>query len=110
MILYRESYLLRTLKTYSLVVDEYQVAKELDRAYPWYANLNRISLWVGEPCISIQHKFVSAEAKIKLAEVGWTCQYSGEDLDAYVKKFQEKALDYYNPVAEDVLVTCAVVV
>lgn len=30
----------------------------------------RISSWVGESCTSLQHKFVSAEAKIKLAEVG----------------------------------------
>lgn len=31
-------------------------------------------------------------------------QYPGVDLDVYVKRFNEKALDGYDPVAKDVLV------
>lgn len=33
-----------------------------------------------------------------------TCLYLGEDLDAYVKIFQNKTPDFYDPVAKDVLV------
>lgn len=37
-------------------------------------------------------------------QLGRTLQYPGEDLDAYFKHFHERALDYYDLVAEDMLV------
>lgn len=49
-------------------------------------------------------KFFLAEAKYTLTELGRTRQYLGEDLNLYVKKFHDKALDCVDPVDEEVLV------
>lgn len=49
-------------------------------------------------------KFFCVEAKFTLAELGRTCPYQGEHLDAYVKRFHEKAMDCCDPVTEDALV------
>lgn len=37
-----------------------------------------------------------------MAELGRTNRYLREDVDAYVKHFDEMALDCYDPVEEDV--------
>lgn len=39
-----------------------------------------------------------------LAEPGRTRQHPSEDLDSYVKRYHEKALDFRVPMVEDVLV------
>lgn len=41
-----------------------------------------------------------AEAKLTSTELARTRQYSGEDLDEYVKRFNEKALDCCDPVVK----------
>lgn len=43
------------------------------------------------PCLTS-----SVEAKFKLTEITRKCQYPGEDLNVYVKRFYEKALDCYD--------------
>lgn len=48
-------------------------------------------------------KFFHGEAKFTLVELDWTSQYSVEDLDMYIKRFHEKALDCYDSVDEEVL-------
>lgn len=40
-------------------------------------------------------KFFCVEAKYTLVELGRTKQYPGKNFDIYVKRFHEKALDYY---------------
>lgn len=47
------------------------------------------------------------EAKFTLAELGRMHQYSGEDLDMYVKCFHEKTMDCCDPVIEVILVYAA---
>lgn len=42
--------------------------------------------------------------QFKLSELGRTRPYPREDLDASTERFHEKALDYYDPVADDVLI------
>lgn len=49
-------------------------------------------------------KLFFAEVKYTLAELGCTQQYAGKDLDLYVKRFHDKALDYVDPVDEEILV------
>lgn len=49
-------------------------------------------------------EFFFIEAKYTLAELDRTRQCAGEDLDLYVKRFHDKALDCINPVDEEVLV------
>lgn len=49
-------------------------------------------------------KFFWLEAKFTLAKLGQTCQYPGEELDAYIRRFYEKAMDYYDPMSGDVVV------
>lgn len=53
---------------------------------------------------SVQHQFFCIEPKFTLAELGRKRQYPGETLDAYMKRFHEKALDCSNPMTKDVLV------
>lgn len=48
-------------------------------------------------------QFLYAEAKITLVELSRTHQYSGENVDGYVKHFYEQAQACCDPVAEDVL-------
>lgn len=45
-------------------------------------------------------KFFCGEAKFTLAELGRTRQYRGDDLDVYVKRFRERALNYNDAVDE----------
>lgn len=47
---------------------------------------------------------IRAKAKFSLAELGRTRQHPGEDLDMYVRRLHERALDYYDLVAGEVLV------
>lgn len=49
-------------------------------------------------------KFFFAKAKYTLAELGHTRQYAGEDLDLYMKRYHDKALDCVDPVDEEILV------
>lgn len=49
-------------------------------------------------------KFFFAKPKYTLSKLGQTRQYAGEDLDLYVKRFHDKALDCIDPVDEEVLV------
>lgn len=48
-------------------------------------------------------KFLFAEAKYTLVKLGRTWQYADEELDLYVKRFHDKALDCVYLVEEDVL-------
>lgn len=38
-----------------------------------------------------------------LSQLGRTREYSNEDLDVYVKRFREKALDCWDPMDEEML-------
>lgn len=49
-------------------------------------------------------KFFCIEAKFTFAGLGRTRKYLREDVNAYMKRFHERALDYCDPVVEDVLV------
>lgn len=49
-------------------------------------------------------KFFFAEVQYTLAELGQPPQYVGEDLDAYIKRFHDKAHDCIVLVLEEVLV------
>lgn len=49
-------------------------------------------------------KFFFTEAKYTLAELGRSRQYAAKDLDLYVKRFHDRALDCVDPVDEEVLV------
>lgn len=42
--------------------------------------------------------------KYTLAELGRTRQYAGKDLDLYMKRFHDKALDCVDPMEEEILV------
>lgn len=53
---------------------------------------------------TLNTKIFCAEAKYTLAEFGCTRQFPSEDLNLYVRKFQEKALDCCDLIDEDVLV------
>lgn len=48
--------------------------------------------------------FFFVEAKYTLTKLDRARQYTGEDLELYVKRFHEKALDCYNLIEEKVLV------
>lgn len=49
-------------------------------------------------------KFFYAEAKFSLPELSCIPQLSWKGLNIYLKRFHDKALDYCNPVEEEVLV------
>lgn len=49
-------------------------------------------------------KFFYVETKLTLVELGLARQYSGEDLDVYVRNFYEKALNCCHLVGEEVFV------
>lgn len=49
-------------------------------------------------------KFFCGDAKFTLVELGRTRQFLGEDLDIYIKRFHEKALDYCNAIDKETLV------
>lgn len=76
-----------------------------DRAYTWYLNLKPGTIQDWDHMVAtFNTKFFFAEAKYTLAELGRTRQYAGEDLDLYVKRFHDKALEYVDPVDEETLV------
>lgn len=52
----------------------------------------RINARLGASCLSSQHKILCIEAKFTLIELGQMCRYPRMNLDAYLKKFHEKAL------------------
>lgn len=77
----------------------------MDGAYTWYVNLNPDLVHDLEHLISLFNtKFFCAEVKFTLAELGRMFHYPMEDSNAYVKRFHEKKMDYYDSVIEDVLV------
>lgn len=77
-----------------------------NRAYTWYLSLEPGMIQDWEHMVAtFKTKFFFAEAKYTLAELGRTRQYVGEDLDLYVKRFHDKALDCVDPVDEKVLVS-----
>lgn len=49
-------------------------------------------------------KFFCANSKFSLAKLGHICQRPREDLDTYMKRFHDRALDCYDPVEEKMLV------
>lgn len=49
-------------------------------------------------------KFFHAEAQFSVSKLGLIWEASGKDLDTYVKRFHDKAVDYCNPLEEEVLV------
>lgn len=48
-------------------------------------------------------KFFGAEAKFSPVELGRTREYLVEDLDLYMRRFHERAIICYDPVAEEAL-------
>lgn len=76
-----------------------------DRAYVWYLYLRPGSIQDWDHLVTLLNaKFLCGEAKFTLAELGRTRQYSGEDLDTYVRRFPERALDCSDAVDEETLV------
>lgn len=76
-----------------------------DQAYILYVNFKPGLVHDKEHLVSLFNtKFFCVEANFTLAELGRMYQYPREDLDAYVKKFYENALDFCDLVADDVLV------
>lgn len=51
-------------------------------------------------------KFFQAEATFTFVKLDKTHKYPMEDLDMYVKKFQEKALDCCDPLEEVLINVC----
>lgn len=49
-------------------------------------------------------KFLCDQAKFTLTELGRNRQHPSEDLDCYVKRFSERALDYSYVVDEETLI------
>lgn len=76
-----------------------------DRAYIWYLSLELGIIQDWEHIVAtFNTKFFFTEAKYTLAELGCTLQYACQDLDLYVKRFHDKALDCVDLVDEEVLV------
>lgn len=72
-----------------------------DRAYIWYANLKPGSVRYFEQLISLfNSKFFYAEPRFSLAELDCVQQHLGEDLDACIRTFYDRALDCCNTVEE----------
>lgn len=75
-----------------------------NRAYTWYFTLKLGSVHDWEQLMpTFKTKFFYAEAKFSLTELCQTRQHLGNDLDAYVRRFHEKAMDRCDSVAEEVL-------
>lgn len=65
----------------------------INRAYTRYANLKPGLVHDFEHLVSLfNSKFFYVEAKFSLAELGLIYQHQGEELGAYVKRFNNKAL------------------
>lgn len=61
-------------------------------AYNWYLNLKPRTVHDQEHPVSLFNtKLFYAKAKFTLAQLDWTCKYSGEDLDAYVKRVSRES-------------------
>lgn len=77
----------------------------IDRAYTWYVNFKPRSMRDFKQLVPFFNaKFFCAEVKFSSTELGHRCQLSGEDLDAYIKRFHDIALDCCDPVEERMLV------
>lgn len=77
----------------------------IDRAYVWYLNIKPGLIHDWDHLVTLFNvKFFCGEAKFTLAELGRTRQYTGEDLDVYVKRFCERALDCNDAVDKETLV------
>lgn len=78
----------------------------MDHAYNRYVNLKPGYFHDRKHQVSMfNRKFFCAEAKLTLVELGRTHQYQEENFDACMRRFHERALDCYTPVAEDVQLT-----
>lgn len=76
-----------------------------NRAYACYVNLKPSMVHDWEHLVSLfSTNFLHAEAKCTLVELDKSRQYLGEDLDVYVRRFHEKALDYYNLLEEEIFI------
>ncbi|XP_028127091.1 uncharacterized protein LOC114323631 [Camellia sinensis] len=79
------------------------------KAYSWYVNLapNPIKSW--EEMVNKFHtKFFQVQEKVTTLTLGRDVQKEGEDILDYVKWFQDKAIDCYEPVDEAYLVSICV--
>lgn len=66
----------------------------------WTSSLDPFMTWSTlSPCSILSF---STMKLLSLAELGKTRQYLGKDLDVFIKRFNKKALDCYDLVAEDV--------
>ncbi|XP_028079593.1 uncharacterized protein LOC114281339 [Camellia sinensis] len=80
-----------------------------ERACSWYMNLapNLIKSWeeIGN---KFHMKFFQVQEKVTTLTLGRDVQKEGEDILDYVKRFQDKAIDYHKPVDEAHLVSMCV--
>ncbi|XP_028113360.1 uncharacterized protein LOC114311418 [Camellia sinensis] len=80
-----------------------------ERTYNWYVNLapNSIKSW--EEIVNKFHtKSFQVQEKVITLMLGRDAQKEGEDILDYVKGFQDKAIDYHEPVDEAHLVSICV--
>lgn len=76
-----------------------------DRTYVWYLNLKPGSIQDWDHLVTLfNDKFFCDEARFTLVELDRTRQYPGEDLNVYMKRFRERALDCSDVVNEENLV------
>lgn len=76
-----------------------------NRAYTQYINLKPGSIRDYVLLVSLLNsKFFCAVAKFSLAELDRVRQYPGEDLDAYIRRFCDRALDCCDLIEEKMLV------
>lgn len=74
----------------------------IHRAYTWYLNLKSGLIQNCEHLVTVFNtKFSYGEVTFTLIEFGSTQQFPGEDVDLYVKKFHERALDCCDAVNEE---------
>lgn len=76
-----------------------------DQAYTWYLNLKPRLIQDWDHLVTLFNaKFFCGDAKFTLVELSRTRQYSGEDLDVYVRRFRERALYCSDAVDEETLI------
>ncbi|XP_028106172.1 uncharacterized protein LOC114305297 [Camellia sinensis] len=80
-----------------------------EKAYIWYVNLapNSIKSWK-EMVNKLHTKFFQVQEKVTTLTLGRVVQKEGEDILDYVKQFQDKAIDCYEPVDKAHLVSICV--
>lgn len=75
------------------------------RGYTWYANLKPGSIHDFEHLASLfNSKFFYVKTKFSLVKLGRVRQNLGEDLDAYIRRFLDRALYCCDPEEEKMLV------